>query len=146
MSNMAAALDTLIDAWVSTAPLSRATRGYHLLDGREIDDSPAAADRGFMFDIPVRNGPTGEYGDGNVQVSWDVNVFYFVAKAGRGYLDAAKAVAEEVNHLSLIVEDLVSWPSGVVEVITRGMVVTEENDDLVVVSIPLQIITGETLV
>ncbi len=145
MSQLSTAINDIINVWLGLTPLSRADRPYHLLDNLELTDAPAVADRGFMFDLPVREGPTGEFGDSVVSVQWRINVFYYLSKTGRGYRELIEAVAEETNHLLLALEGTTNWTGNVLEVITDTTSIEAEDDDLVQVLIPLQVITGEEL-
>lgn len=117
-SPVVAFMGQVVTDWEALTPPTRATITYHSLDNKRRLAS-TAGDRGFAFDLPIRNAVIAEAGAAETQVEWLVNANLRLSQGPFSAYELASAVANESNLLLRAIEIRSSWPAGVLEVITE---------------------------
>lgn len=141
-----AALQRIAQDWLELIPATRPHARYHALDGAEsLGSDPTAlgldlvADRGFMFDVGSRT-TIEESGDDLARCQYAV-VATLVESVGEiGHRDASEILAADIRQLARAVDARVTWPAGVLEVLTESAEINEPEEDSGLASATLELL------
>jgi len=141
-----AALQRIAQDWVELIPGTRPHARYHALDGSEsLGSDPTAmgldlvADRGFMFDVGSRV-TIEESGADLARVQYAV-VATLVESVGEiGHRDASEILAADIRQLARAIDARVTWPDGVLEVLTESAEINEPEEDSGLASATLELL------
>lgn len=141
-----AALQRIAQDWLELIPATRPHARYHALDGAEsLGSDPTAlgldlvADRGFMFDVGSRT-TIEESGTDLARCQYAV-VATLVESVGEiGHRDASEILAADIRQLARAVDARVTWPAGVLEVLTEAAEINEPEEDSGLASATLELL------
>ena len=121
-------MEAIADLWAGLVPPDRSRQPYHHVDQRETYD-----DRGFRFELPVRNVSAAIAADRSAAlVEWTIGAAFVVTRRGRGFFDFSRSVANESKQLAQAVENKTAWPAKVSEVFVESLETTEEPEGAIV--------------
>lgn len=140
-----AALQRIAQDWVALIPATRPHARYHALDGADsLGSDPTAlgldlvADRGFMFDVGSRT-TIEESADDLVRCQYTVVATLVLSVGEIGHRDASEVLSADIRQLARAVENRMTWPDGVLEVLTESAEINEPEEDSGLASATLEL-------
>lgn len=142
-SPLTTATDTIEAMVAALTPPDRTAVVYALYNGRGEPDGESA-DRVFWFGVPTRAAPMAERGAALTQIEWSIDFRCRLSANPHNRTTLIDAVANESILLRRAFDNrATSWGSGVLEIIA-GDATTELDQQDVIITIPLRVLTEET--